>query len=125
MAIVSTVLGQTRKRLLPAAISGFEKFVLLQHWSFVSGEGGDFESHMKGLDVGLLASDADPDVADRSYMVSDIIDRDGESNTCLYRSPFISVQENYSQKAAPAATTGKVATEYPRSIARAQSSESL
>jgi hypothetical protein len=75
--------------------------VLLNHWTFTSGRGGDFEAVMKYLDVDLLGTISDPDVGERSYILCDTTDSDGEQNSDLYRGPYLSVQESYHQKNSP------------------------
>lgn len=91
----------TKSKGTPLGSDPDVNIVLLYQWTFTSGNGGDFEAVMKKLDVDLLATTNDPDVGDRSYVLCENTDSDGETNTDLYRGPFLSVQEPYVPKSKP------------------------
>jgi hypothetical protein len=72
-----------------------ERFVVLQHWSFTCAEGGDFQTLMSKLHVGLLGTppaDEPPpgyEVADTGHTVIDHVTRRGDPARAWYRGPFV------------------------------------
>jgi len=116
--------------------SGFSgtdvKLVLLDHWTFKTGDGGDFESRIKQIqfrskesdseatgelasvydfaeagsfdsvyEPALLGNDMDPDVSTNSYLLTEIVEDDGITRSCLYRGPCIAVPTNHEPKEEP------------------------
>ncbi len=103
------------------------KFPLLHHWTFKTGNGGDFEARMRGLRVrthedeedkpgelgsiasksegtyapALLGNDMVPDVAINSFVSMDIAGDDGIRRTGYYRGPCIAVPINHEKKERP------------------------
>jgi hypothetical protein len=102
-------------------------FPLLHHWTFKTGDGGDFEARMTGLRVrthvekeeavgqlgsiaskssgtyapALLGNDMVPDVAINSYLTIDIAGDDGIRRTGYYRGPCIAVPTNHETRVQP------------------------
>ena len=132
----STVKGKTlaeQIQISGTAHSGVKKhLVLLDHWNFKTGSGGDFESKIKSIrfrsreqsseDVGelgtvydfadaanqssvyepaLLGNDMDPDVSMNSFLLTDIVEHDGITRPCLYRSPCVAIPVNHEPKEEP------------------------
>ena len=112
----------------PAVTSGPNlTFPLLHHWTFKTGDGGDFEARMTGLRVrtnveseeavgqlgsiaskssgtyapALLGNDMVPDVAINSYLTIDIAGDDGIRRTGYYRGPCIAVPTNHEPRDQP------------------------
>jgi len=112
----------------PAVTSGPNlTFPLLHHWTFKTGDGGDFEARMTGLRVrthveseeavgqlgsiaskssgtyapSLLGNDMVPDVAINSYLTIDIAGDDGIRRTGYYRGPCIAAPTNHEPRDQP------------------------
>lgn len=112
----------------PAVTSGPNlTFPLLHHWTFKTGDGGDFEARMTGLRVrthveseeavgqlgsiaskssgtyapALLGNDMVPDVAINSYLTIDIAGDDGIRRTGYYRGPCIAAPTNHEPRDQP------------------------
>ena len=73
------------------------RFPVLRHWSFTCAEGGDFQTLMAGLDVGLLGTrrgtrgrpeGATHSLADTGHTVIDAVSRRGDPVRAWYRGPF-------------------------------------
>ena len=84
------------------------RFPVLAHWEFTCTDGGDFQSLMEGLDVGMigtlpplpapaapgakpppLPTRAPPEVLDTGHIALDHVTREGESATVWYRGPLV------------------------------------
>ncbi len=89
------------------------RFPVLAHWSFTCDEGGDFQSLMGGLDVGLLGTVSPapaeagaqpppvPQVADTGHAVIGHLTRRGEPATAWYRGPLTPREVHRREAAAP------------------------
>jgi hypothetical protein len=84
------------------------QFTVLKHWSFTCGDGGDFESLVRGLDDGMLGtlpapgpppatagtppdppgSRPDPVVTDTGHVQTAAVSRRGDTGQAWYRGPF-------------------------------------
>lgn len=84
------------------------RFTVLKHWSFTCGDGGDFESLVRGLDDGMLGTASPPDpaptapgtppaapsprpdlvVIDTGHVATATISRRGDPGRTWYRGPF-------------------------------------
>lgn len=74
-------------------------FPILTSWSFACTFGGDFQSRMQALDVGLLGTVRHvplvgpprrvPEVLPTGHIGMDTLTRDGEPARCWYRGPFV------------------------------------
>ena len=122
--------GQTMSADPSYSISSFYQgppihFVLLHHWKFKTGDGGDFEARMKGLRVrqfngtnagelhsvpelesnsaapALLGNSMVPNIVGDSYLKTEIIESDGTLKPCIYRGPCVGEQLNHENKEKP------------------------
>lgn len=84
------------------------QFTVLKHWSFTCGDGGDFESLVRGLDDGMLgtlpppgapaaaagtppgapSTRPDPVVTDTGHVQTAAVSRRGDAGKAWYRGPF-------------------------------------
>ncbi len=84
------------------------QFTVLKHWSFTCGDGGDFESLVRGLDDGMLgtlpapgpppttpgtppgppSTRPDPVVTDTGHVQTAAVSRRGDPGRAWYRGPF-------------------------------------
>ena len=84
------------------------QFTVLKHWSFTCGDGGDFESLVRGLDDGMLgtlpppgpppttpgtppgapSTRPDPVITDTGHVQTAAVSRSGDPGQAWYRGPF-------------------------------------
>ena len=124
------VFGQGDRELGISTAGGFipgppMHFVLLHHWKFKTGTGGDFEARMKDLKVrhfsgnnegelgsvaelghekaapALLGNSRVPSIIGDSYLQTEIVESDGTTKSCIYRGPCVGEQLNHEGKENP------------------------
>lgn len=80
------------------------KLVLLHHWTFTSGESGDFQSTMEpgALDVGLFGKGMPyTEFKFNGHIPMELLDRVGNKRTVLYRGPLTPTNVEYKEKDHP------------------------